>query len=92
MHAADVSLDFPDNVRAESEETPEGNDKFVLDFNLFPQTAYEFKRQGLYTAYWSSPPSFRAEVLESFRKISSGPFGQYVAPEVWACLREEPKM
>ncbi|GAB1319630.1 hypothetical protein MFIFM68171_09840 [Madurella fahalii] len=72
--------------------TPRGNEKFVLNFNLFPQSAHEFRCQGLYDAYWSSPPAFRAEVLKSFQRISSGPFGQYVAPEVWACLTKEPKV
>ncbi|KAF8992377.1 kinase-like domain-containing protein [Cyathus striatus] len=28
---------------------------FVLDFNLFPQTAQEFHRDGLFDAYWNSP-------------------------------------
>ncbi|KAH8589138.1 kinase-like domain-containing protein [Bisporella sp. PMI_857] len=63
--------------------------KFVLNFNLFPQTAYEFKRDGLYDAYLASPPEFREKVFESFRKISSGPFGQFVAAEVWACMKEQ---
>jgi hypothetical protein len=62
---------------------------FVLNFNLFPQTAHEFKCDGLHAAYWASPPEFREKVLESFRKISSGPFGQFVASEVWACMREQ---
>ncbi|KAK3343403.1 kinase-like protein [Lasiosphaeria hispida] len=75
-----------------TEAPPKTNGKFVLNFNLFPQSAHEFKCQGLYALYWSSPPGFRAMVLESFRRLSSGPFGQYVAPEVWACLIEEPEI
>jgi hypothetical protein len=68
---------------------PRADDKFVVNFNLFPGTAHEFKCDGLYAAYWASPPEFRAKVQESFKKISSGPFGQFVAAEVWACMKEE---
>ncbi|KAK0716303.1 kinase-like domain-containing protein [Lasiosphaeris hirsuta] len=75
-----------------TEAPPKANDKFVISFNLFPDSAHEFKCQGLFAAYWSSPPGFRANVLESFRRLSSGPFGQHVAPEIWACLTEEPKI
>lgn len=66
------------------EQIPKVEAKFVLNFNLFPQTAHEFKRDELYAAYWNSPPEFRAKVLESCQEISRGVFGQQVAPEV--CL------
>jgi hypothetical protein len=64
---------------------------FVLNFNLFPQTAHEFICDGLYAAYWQSPAPFRARVLDSFINLTQGPFGHYVAPEIWTCLKEPPK-
>ena len=66
-----------------------GKNKFVLNFNLFPQSAHEFKCDGLYNAYWASPLEFREKVYQSFKKISSGPFGQYVSREVWDCMKEQ---
>jgi hypothetical protein len=76
------------NTSSKSEGERDSEHKFVLNFNLFPQTALEFKSHGLYDAYWASPPEFREKIIQSFQEISSGPFGQFVAPEVWACMRE----
>ena len=64
---------------------------FKFNFNLFPQTAKEFRQEGLYDAYWASPPQFREKVYESFKAITRGPFGQYVAKEVWDCLEIPPR-
>lgn len=71
-----------------SHPTPE---PFLLNFNLFPETAHQFKSEGLYAAYWNSPPSFRSKAYGSFRNLSSGIFRQGVAPEIWECMDKEPK-
>jgi hypothetical protein len=67
-------------------------ERFVLNFNLFPQNEHVFKCDGLYRAYWQSPPQFRERVVESFRKLSSGVFAQYVDLGVWACLQNPPSL
>jgi len=76
------------NKSSRNEEEPDSKNKFVINFNLFPDTAHEFKCDGLYASYWASPPEFREKVLESYRKFSSGMFGLPVAPEIWAYMRE----
>ncbi|OQV07007.1 Protein kinase domain-containing protein [Cladophialophora immunda] len=78
----------------EGDDEPETSNpsaqRFILNFNLFPDNAHIFKCEGLYHAYWQSPPEFRARVYESFRKLNSGIFAQYVDPGVWDCLRNPP--
>ncbi|KAF3935409.1 Phytochrome [Dactylellina cionopaga] len=62
---------------------------FVLDFELFPQSAREFRYSGFYDAYWACPQQFRQKVRESFRELAKGRpgmLGQYVKPEIWELL------
>ncbi|KAF9459300.1 kinase-like domain-containing protein [Collybia nuda] len=61
--------------------------KFVLNFNLIPNSLHEFKREGLYRAYWQSPPGFREHVRKCFLNFSSG-LPQYVSPDIMRCLEE----
>ncbi|KAF9459301.1 kinase-like domain-containing protein [Collybia nuda] len=62
--------------------------KFFLNFNTIPDSPHQFKCEGLYRAYWQSPPAFRERVRRSVLKISSGKFPQYVSPGVVKLLEE----
>lgn len=62
--------------------------KFVLNFNLIPDSLHQFKCEGLYRAYWQSLPAFRERVHRSFLNISSGMFAQYISPDIMRCLKE----
>lgn len=76
----------------EGMQSPESSaaERFVLNFKLFPENEHVFKCEGLYQAYWQSPPAFRERVFEAFRKLNSGIFAQFVDQGVWDCLRNPP--
>jgi serine/threonine protein kinase len=64
-------------------------ENFILDFELYPKSAHEFQCSGLYDSYRSCPHEFQARVYNCFRKLSAGPFGQYVEPGIWEMLKVE---